>query len=159
TLFDQGAQFAGILTPDGTLVEANRLSLDACGFSREETVGRKFWECGWWSPDPALAETVRAACRRAAAGYIVRTASRHFVADGTERVVDLVIAPVSDAEGGVLFLNPTGTDITERKRAEAEVRKQTDRLRLLWEAASVLLTTEEPDAMMRGLFAKIAPHF
>jgi signal transduction histidine kinase len=37
--------------------------------------------------------------------------------------------------------------------------KQTERLRLLWEAASVLLTTGQPDAMMRGLFAQIAPHF
>jgi len=50
-------------------------------------------------------------------------------------------------------------DITDRKRAEDELRKQSDRLRLLWEAAAVLLTTDEPDAMMRGLFAKIAPHF
>ena len=44
-----------------------------------------------------------------------------------------------------------------RSQVEA-LRKQGERLRLLWEAASVLLTTEQPDAMMRGLFAKIAPH-
>lgn len=42
-------------------------------------------------------------------------------------------------------------------RARVEMMKQQgDRLRLLWEAAAVLLTTEQPDAMMRGLFAKIA---
>src|SRR5262249_44039463 len=29
---------------------------------------------------------------------------------------------------------------------------------LLWEAASVLLANDQPDAMMRGLFARIAPH-
>jgi signal transduction histidine kinase len=44
-----------------------------------------------------------------------------------------------------------------RDRVDA-LRRQDERLRLLWEAASVLLTTEQPDAMMRGLFAKIAPH-
>lgn len=38
------------------------------------------------------------------------------------------------------------------------LQTQGERLRLLWEAAAVLLTTERPDAMMRGLFAKIAPH-
>ena len=37
--------------------------------------------------------------------------------------------------------------------------RQSERLRLLWEAASVLLSTEEPVAMMRGLFARIAPQF
>ena len=50
-------------------------------------------------------------------------------------------------------------DMTERRAAEEELRKQTERLRLLWGAASVLLTTDEPDAMLRGLFARIAPHF
>src|SRR6188768_2704351 len=50
-------------------------------------------------------------------------------------------------------------DVTDRKRAEANLRKQTERLRLLWESAAVLLTTDEPGAMMRGLFAKLAPHF
>ena len=45
-----------------------------------------------------------------------------------------------------------------RSQVEA-LRTQGERLRLLWETASVLLTTEQPDAMMRGLFVKIAPHF
>jgi signal transduction histidine kinase len=44
-----------------------------------------------------------------------------------------------------------------RSRVEA-LRTRGERLRLLWEAAAVLLATEQPDAMMRGLFAKIAPH-
>jgi signal transduction histidine kinase/ActR/RegA family two-component response regulator len=39
-----------------------------------------------------------------------------------------------------------------------EVTEAETRLRLLWETASVLLTTEEPDVMMRALFNKIAPH-
>ena len=49
--------------------------------------------------------------------------------------------------------------LAELERAETSLRKQSERLRLLWEAASVLLTTERPDAMMQALFAKIAPHF
>lgn len=47
----------------------------------------------------------------------------------------------------------------ELRRQMEVLAKQGERLRLLWEAAAVLLTTEQPDAMMRGLFAKIAPHF
>jgi signal transduction histidine kinase len=33
--------------------------------------------------------------------------------------------------------------------------KQNERLKLLWEAAGVLLTTEDPDAMLQGVFAEI----
>jgi PAS domain S-box-containing protein len=43
-------------------------------------------------------------------------------------------------------------DVTERKRTE-------ERLRLLWEAAAVMLSSAEPDAMLRELFANIGPHF
>ncbi len=159
TLFEQGAQFAGMLTLDGIVVEANTLSVDACGFTREDTIGRPFWECGWWNRSTALMAMIKAACSTAARGEMFRTETRYFVADGSERFVDLIIAPVKDESGRVLFLNPTGTDVTEKKTAEANLRKQTERMSLLWEAASVLLTTEEPNAMMRGLFAKIAPHF
>jgi signal transduction histidine kinase/CheY-like chemotaxis protein len=44
-------------------------------------------------------------------------------------------------------------------RSQDTLRQSEERLRLLWEAAAVLLTTEDPDAMLRGVFAKIAPHF
>lgn len=44
-------------------------------------------------------------------------------------------------------------------RAEATLRMQSERQRLLGEAAAILLSTDEPDAMMHALYAKIAPHF
>ena len=47
----------------------------------------------------------------------------YFVADGSERMVDLTILPIKDEPGRVLFLAPTGTDITDRKRAEADREK------------------------------------
>jgi PAS domain S-box-containing protein len=61
---------------------------------------------------------------------------------------------------GVPILNPDGSvrewvgkclDVEDRRRAE-------ERLRLLWEAAAVLLAADDPDAMLRGLLAKIGPH-
>lgn len=50
-------------------------------------------------------------------------------------------------------------DITERKYIETALRKKSERLRLMWESASLLLTTDEPEKMVQGLFNKIAPHF
>jgi PAS domain S-box-containing protein len=48
-------------------------------------------------------------------------------------------------------------DLIERKQAEEAKQKQAERLRLLWEAAATLLTADDPDAMLRGLVAKIGP--
>src|SRR5262249_29146603 len=39
------------------------------------------------------------------------------------RVVDLILAPVKDEAGRVLFIAPTGTDVTDRKVAEAGNRR------------------------------------
>jgi PAS domain S-box-containing protein len=46
----------------------------------------------------------------------------------------------------------------ERQRGEEGIKTHSERLRLLWEAAAVLLTTEEPETLMRALFSGIAPH-
>ena len=46
----------------------------------------------------------------------------------------------------------------ERKRGEEGSKTHSERLRLLWETASVLLTTEEPEALVRALFGRISPH-
>ena len=51
-----------------------------------------------------------------------------------------------------------GIEITERKRAEETLRRNEARMRLLWEAAETLLHADDPDAMLRSVFAKIAPH-
>ena len=60
--------------------------------------------------------------------------------------------------GGRRFFTGVVRDISQRKRDEATLRKQNERLRLLWEAAAGLLTAAEPNIMLRGLFDKIAPH-
>src|SRR4030095_16322923 len=47
----------------------------------------------------------------------------YFVADGSERIAEVTIQPIRDASGRVLFLAPTGVDITDRRRVEAEREK------------------------------------
>jgi PAS domain S-box-containing protein len=49
-------------------------------------------------------------------------------------------------------------DFIERIHADEALHKQSERLRLLWEAAVVLLSADDPDAMLRGLFEKVKGH-
>ena len=42
---------------DGTILEANRLSWEACGYTREQIVGKPFWEGPWWAPSPSTRGT------------------------------------------------------------------------------------------------------
>jgi PAS domain S-box-containing protein len=120
TFFEQGTYFAGVMNLDGTIIEANRLCLDACGFTREQVIGRKFWDCGWWTPRPALVEMIRTGVAQAVTGEPFRCETPYFIADGSERFVDLTLAPVTDSAGRVLFVAPTGIDITDRKNLADE---------------------------------------
>jgi signal transduction histidine kinase/ActR/RegA family two-component response regulator len=71
-------------------------------------------------------DMVRSASLEAAAGQQFRTESTYFVASGEERIVDLILAPVTDTSGRVLFVAATGTDITDRRMLEDSLR-ETDR--------------------------------
>ena len=121
--FEQGALFAGIMDVDGTMLEANRLSWEACGFTTDQIIGKPFWEGPWWAPSSQLKEQIQAASRQAAAGQTFRAEMPYFVADGSERVADVTIQPIRDDTGRVLFLAPIGVDISDRKRAEADRQK------------------------------------
>lgn len=121
--FDQGALFAGIMDLDGTILEPNRLSWEGCGFTREQIIGKPFWEGPWWTPSPDLVEQIKTASAEAAAGKTFRGEMPYFVGDGSQRFADVTIQPIRDETGRVLFLAPTGTDITDRKRAEADREK------------------------------------
>ncbi|HEY7164857.1 MAG TPA: PAS domain S-box protein [Candidatus Binatia bacterium] len=118
--FEQGALFAGIMSVDGTILEPNRLSWESCGYTREQIVGKPFWEGPWCAASPALAERFKAAFKQAATGETFRGEIAYLVADGSERIADVTIQPIRDEQGQVLFLALTGTDITDRKQAEAD---------------------------------------
>ena len=114
-MYDQGL-FAGVMTTDGILIDANRSSLEGCGFTREQVIGKPFWETGWWNRRPEVQAWLKAGFAQALQGRPFHGESVYFVADGSERVVDFAFMPIKDGTGAVSFVVPTGLDITERKR-------------------------------------------
>jgi signal transduction histidine kinase/ActR/RegA family two-component response regulator len=63
-----------------------------------------------------------------------------------------IYAPLRDLDGRIDRVMALCNEVTEQRR-------RTEQLQLLWEAAAVLLTATDPDAMLRELFAKISPQF
>ena len=127
-VFEQTTVFAGIMTNDGILIEANKLCLDACGFRAEEVLGQQFWQTRWWQHFPESQEKIRAATPLVAQGIPYREILNYSWADGTARLVDFALYPIVDDHGKVLFLHPTGVDITDLKRAEENYRKLAETL-------------------------------
>jgi PAS domain S-box-containing protein len=78
--------------------------------------------------------------------------------DGRSRWIRASFTPDVDDTGAVSGYVAHVTDITESKRIESALQKRNERLALLWEAAAVLLSADEPRVMLKRLFDRIAPH-
>ncbi|HEY7171089.1 MAG TPA: PAS domain S-box protein [Vicinamibacterales bacterium] len=121
--FEQSALFAGVIDVSGAVIDVNRQAWEGCGYSREQIVGKPFWEGPWWGGSTGVAKRLEEAAGRAARGAVFRGEIPYSRADGGERIADVMIQPITGADGGVLFLAWAGADITDRKRAEADREK------------------------------------
>jgi PAS domain S-box-containing protein len=134
-IFNQSGIFAGIMDLQGYVRDVNELAADGCGYTREQVLDRPFWDTPWWRGSEQVKARIRLATEQAAAGTVFREELRYWMADGSERVVDFAMHPIRDASGAIVFLHPTGIDITERKRIEAALRESQQGLS--WLAAIV----------------------
>ncbi|MFA5144480.1 MAG: PAS domain S-box protein [Candidatus Omnitrophota bacterium] len=145
-IFDQSFQFIGLLTIDGILIEVNRSALELNDIKASSVLGKPFWETPWWTHSPELQDKLRQAVKSVARGGFVRFEATHPAKDGTLHFVDFSLKPVKDGSGKVIFLIPEGRDITERKQAEAEIKKAYDSLK---EAQSRLIQAEKMETVGR----------
>ena len=117
-IFDLSFGFIGLLTPDGSLVEANRSALDFAGVQLSDVVGKPLWETPWWAHSTNEQEQIRAAVRTAASGELTRFETTFLATNGMLHTFDFSLKPMKDEAGRVVLLIPQGRDITDRKRAE-----------------------------------------
>lgn len=127
-IFDGMLAFIGLYTPEGMLIEVNRVPLEAAGVKREDVIGKPFWDAYWWSYSPQAQEHVRTVLRRAAQGETVRDDFQVRVADEQFIIVDGMFSPLRDETGRITQIISSGIDISDRKRIEQALRTSEDRL-------------------------------
>jgi PAS domain S-box-containing protein len=120
-VFDQTFQFIGVLDTEGTLLQANRSSLQFAGLSEDDVIGKPFWDTPWWTHSKELRQQLKDAVKDAVKGELVRFEATHYSPDGQVNYIDFSLKPVTDVDGKVVLLIPEGRNITELKQAEEEV--------------------------------------
>lgn len=129
--FSQTYSFLVLLTQDGTIIDVNRAAIEASGLSREELIGRKFWE-SWWSAFPEEVAAVQLSVAKAAQGEMIREECCFSLPDGSRRFAHRTLSPVLDEAGNLVMIVATGLDITEqqelREKLEARVKQRTQEL-------------------------------
>ena len=112
---------------DGTIIEINDKCEELFGFKREEVIGRKLYEFGYFSPEEMQKQFE--GFRKVYSGKIKpemkEVKSRHR--DGS--IVHIEVNPkVIEKNGETLGILTIIRDITERKKSEAELEKYRNHL-------------------------------
>ena len=127
-IFDGTFQFLGMLSPDGSILDINKTTLDFTGTDMKDVLGKPFWQGPWWGDSTEAREQAHKAVQQATAGNFTRWETTYFGAGGKTITVDFSIKPSFDEAGILVFLIPEGRDITERVEAENEVRLSEQKL-------------------------------
>ncbi|MDY6876276.1 MAG: PAS domain S-box protein [Chloroflexota bacterium] len=115
--------FIAVLEPDGKIIFTNSTALDIAGLTPKDVIGKMLYDAYWLEYSEETRRTTKNDIEACASGKTVVRQIEIQVAGGQLMWIEFSIHPVYDRNGKVRYLVPEGRDITERKRAEEEIRK------------------------------------
>jgi PAS domain S-box-containing protein len=149
---DSMVQFVGLLDAKGTVLEINKVALDAVGIGLSDVEGRPFWTTFWWQVSEEINQTLRESIARAAQGEFVRWDTEIYGRAGGKEtiVIDASQMPVLDDDGKVVFICAEGRDITQKKAHEREIAQKN------LELQGLLERIRELDEIKTQFFANVS---
>jgi PAS domain S-box-containing protein len=122
SLLDMVASLVVVVDPRGRIVRFNRACEQASGWTEAELRGRNFWDA--LHPEEARADAARHYQGDAELLGLPATLESEWVTRaGDRRLISWINRPVFDSQGAVTYVLATGTDVTERRGLEADLRR------------------------------------
>ena len=125
TVLDTVASLVLVLDPEGRIVLFNRECERVSGYGAAEVLGRHVFDV---VIAPEDAEKVKGVFRRLRAGESNAYDNVWVRKDGTRREIAWSNTILGDADGKVLYVVPTGVDVTERRAAERRAKESEEQL-------------------------------
>ncbi|MBW4633857.1 MAG: response regulator [Iphinoe sp. HA4291-MV1] len=135
-IFEQTFQSMALLTCEGIILEMNQSALNLWGSQLQYCVGKPLWELESWNFSSINQEWLKSIIAKAADGEFIRHELQVRGANDVMVWIDFSLKPLKDKTGKVVLLIVEGWDISDRKRAEAEIIKAWEQERELNEMKS-----------------------
>ncbi|HXY42347.1 MAG TPA: PAS domain S-box protein, partial [Vicinamibacteria bacterium] len=122
SLLDLVASLVIVVDPQGRIVRFNRACEHTSGWSEAEVRGRRFWEV--LRPPESRADIARYYDGGLPLVELPQAYDSEWLTrSGERRVISWINRPVVDAAGEPAYVLSTGTDVTDRRRLEADLRR------------------------------------
>jgi signal transduction histidine kinase/DNA-binding response OmpR family regulator len=123
SVFETSYTFQGLMSVDGTLLDANATSLGAINARIGDVIGKPFWDTPWFTGTPGMPDLVRSAVPSIAGGETLRQEIHVNLPVGGWRWFDFQMRPVRDGQGQVVAIVPEAVETTLRRQAEETMRQ------------------------------------
>jgi two-component system, cell cycle sensor histidine kinase and response regulator CckA len=130
------------LDVDGRITLVNRYACDLLGWTADELIGRDFIET--CVPAPIRLETSQKRHHAQGADESI-VENPIFTRSGDERLIEWRTSFLRNAAGAITGTLSSGTDITDRRRAELRIRHERDRAQRFLDTADVILLALDTD--------------
>ncbi|MEF8856382.1 MAG: PAS domain S-box protein [Haloplanus sp.] len=124
-IFDDPNILAGLLDPDGAVLDVNETAMEYVDTTRDAVVGVPFWETPWFAQSDAARANIEGGIDRAGSGEYVEFEADLVGVDGTVHAIEGVFRPVPD-DGGVVSIVVSAREVTERKARERDLERIRD---------------------------------
>ncbi len=127
TIFNQTYEFIGLLSVNGTLLDANQPALDFIQVTKNQVINIPFRDTPWWNHSSSVQNQLQQEINKAARGEVCSFETVH-PGNGSEHIFSVTISPVRNNNDEITSLICEGRDITEQKQAQKQKKELEDQL-------------------------------
>ncbi|HEU4327817.1 MAG TPA: PAS domain-containing protein [Roseiflexaceae bacterium] len=127
-----------VLDAGGVIESVNHACERALGYTAEELRGYRFWDLLPVEEAAGMLDTMSNLSERS---FPVATENIWMTKDRQRRIVTWLTSALRDDSGEIVYLVATGTDVTEQRRAEDELRARETQLRTVLSSAPLVIYT------------------